>query len=92
MKNIGGLTPPSQTMLGSPANGEVIYDTSSDIVQSPQNVRLNWVQSSDATDYILYTKIKITSIHMIQDSMQQYQVTPSPQANSSPGEVYEWWS
>ena len=35
---------------------KVIYDTSSEIVQSPQNVQLNWVQSSDATDYILYIK------------------------------------
>ena len=32
IENIGGLTPPSQTVLSSPANGEVIYDTSSETV------------------------------------------------------------
>ena len=34
IENIGGLTPPSQTTLISPSNGEIIYDTTNVIVSS----------------------------------------------------------
>ena len=91
IENIGGLTPPSQTVLSSPANGEVIYDTSSEIVQSPQSVQLNWVQSSDATDYILYIKNQ-NNINTY-DSRFDAAISGNTFTSSQfqPGEVYEWW-
>ena len=40
VENIGGLTPPSQPVLNNPTNGEIIYDTTGDVVASPQNIQL----------------------------------------------------
>ena len=54
IENIGGLTPPSQPVLVTPNDGEILYDTTGDVATAPQNIQLNWVQSPDATDYILY--------------------------------------
>ncbi len=91
IENIGGLTPPSQTVLSSPSNGEIIYDTSSEVIASPQSVQLNWVQSPDATDYILYINNQNTVLSYdsrVDSSIQGNSFTSS---QFMPGEVYEWW-
>ena len=91
LENIGGLTPPSQPVLNSPLNGDILYDTSSTIVSSPSTVQLTWQQNPDATDYILYINNQNNVISY--DS----RVDSSIQGNSFtsnqfvPGEVYEWW-
>ncbi|MEC8249681.1 MAG: DNRLRE domain-containing protein, partial [Candidatus Thermoplasmatota archaeon] len=91
IENIGGLTPPSQVTLVSPSNGEIMYDTSGDIVTPLQTVQLTWVQNPDATDYILYlnNKNSVQSFDSRYDSSIQGNTFTSSQF--LPGEVYEWW-
>ena len=91
IENIGGLTPPSQVTLVSPSNGEIMYDTSGDIVTPLQTVQLTWLQNPDATDYILYlnNKNSVQSFDSRYDSSIQGNTFTSSQF--LPGEVYEWW-
>ena len=91
IENIGGLTPPSQPTLVTPSNGDILYDTTGDVATAPQNIQLNWVQSPDATDYILYISNQnnvVTYDSIIDSSIQGNSFTSN---QFTPGEVYEWW-
>ena len=91
IENIGGLTPPSQTTLISPSNGEIIYDTTNVIVSSPQDIQLTWALSPDASDYVLFIKNQnniISYDSRIDTSIQGNSFTSN---QFLPGEVYEWW-
>ena len=85
------MTPPSQTVLSSPGDGEIIYDASNVIVASPQNIQLTWQPNPDATDYMLFIKNQDNII------THDTRTDASIQGNSFisnqfiPGEVYEWW-
>ena len=91
IENIGGLTPPSQPSLVTPSNGDILYDTTGDVATAPQNIQLNWVQSPDATDYILYISNQnnvVTYDSRVDSSIQGNSFTSN---QFTPGEVYEWW-
>ena len=47
IENIGGLTPPSQTTLTTPNNGDILYDTTGDVAAAPQSIQLSWVPNPD---------------------------------------------
>ncbi|MFL2882145.1 MAG: DNRLRE domain-containing protein, partial [Candidatus Poseidoniaceae archaeon] len=89
--NIGGLTPPSQPNLISPADGDILYNLSSDIVQSPQFVELSWSPVVDATDYKLFIKDEINLMTI--DSRYNSGIVGTTYNTSSlvEGSVYEWW-
>ena len=91
IENIGGLTPPSQTTLTTPNNGDILYDTTGDVAAAPQSIQLSWVPNPDATDYILYISNQntVTTIDSRVDSSIQGNSYTFNQLN--PGEVYEWW-
>ena len=89
IENIGGLTPPSQPTLVTPSNGDILYDTTGDVATAPQNIQLNWVQSPDATDYILYISNQnnvVTYDSRVDSSIQGNSFTSN---QFTPGEVYE---
>ena len=72
IENIGGLTPPSQTTLTTPNNGDILYDTTGDVVAAPQSIQLSWVQ----------TLTRLTTFSTLAIKIRLRQLTESRLVNS----------
>ncbi len=91
--NTNGLIPPSQTVLISPLDGSIMYDTTGDTIAAKQYLTLSWANSVGATDYSLF-------IRDSQDLVQRYDsgtsnlISGNSFSNILPfqaGETYSWW-
>ena len=90
--NIGGILPPSQPVLSSPLDGEVLYDTSGETISSVDSVSLSWGASTGATAYVLSLSNATTVVTY--DSRIDSEIVGNTFTTSSPlevGEVYSWW-
>jgi hypothetical protein len=85
--NVDGIAPPSQASLIVPADGSVLYDTSSWVLQPEVSPILEWNPVPYATSYTLYISNEsgITKIQSIMNTnytmMEDLQI----------GSLYEWW-
>jgi hypothetical protein len=51
--NVNGIQPPSQPSLSNPADGSVLYNVSSALLEPDDSPMLSWSPATGATDYII---------------------------------------
>jgi len=90
--NVNGVIPPGQPTLTYPADGAVLYNTSSWELESLDKPQLSWNSVSSATGYI----VTIANT----DGQQKYKSWEDSEINGTTftfsqdliaGEVYSWW-
>ena len=90
--NVDGVIPPAQPSLAYPADGSILYNTSTWKLESLDKPQLSWNSVSNATGYVV----------TIADSNgeQKYKSWEDPEINGTvftfsqnlaTGEVYSWW-
>ena len=90
--NVAGVVPPAQPVLLSPLDGAVLYDTSTNLLDSLDKPVLNWNTVSGATGYIV--TIRNASGQYTFKSATSSQITGTSFTfgnNLSPGSTFEWW-
>ena len=90
--NVNGIVPPGQPVLALPADGDIIYDSTSQYLQAGQMVPISWNQVANSTWYKLFVQ-NSTSL-VTYDSRTSSEITGSVFTPSVPfvaGETYTWW-
>jgi len=90
-ENINGYTPPSQPVLTSPFDGEILYDATNPIITNPQSVQLQWSPAVGADNYQLFISNKSSTL--VFDSRVDSEIVGTSFSSTDfvVGEVYEWW-
>jgi hypothetical protein len=90
--NVDGVIPPAQPVLTYPNDGDILYNTSSWVLESLDKPQLTWNSVNNATGYI----VTIASA----DGQDKYKSWESEEINGTTftftqdldaGEVYSWW-
>ena len=90
--NVAGVVPPAQPVLLSPLDGAVLYDTTTNLLDSLDKPVLNWNTVSGATGYIV--TIRNASGQYTFKSATSSQITGTSFTfadNVAPGSTFEWW-
>ncbi len=90
--NVDGIIPPAQPTLAYPADGTILYNTSTWKLESLDKPQLSWNSVTNATGYIVTVADG--------DGEQKYKSWEDPEINGTiftfsenltAGEVYSWW-
>jgi len=85
--NVDGIAPPSQASLFAPADGSVLYDVSSWVLQAEVSPILEWNAVPYATSYTLYIS-NDSGINKIQSIIDTNYTMMN---DLEIGSLYEWW-
>ena len=90
--NVAGVVPPAQPVLLSPLDGAVLYDTTSNLLDSLDKPVLNWNTVSGATGYIVTIRNESGQYTFKSATSSQITGTSFTFANTvAPGSTFEWW-
>ena len=90
--NVDGIVPPGQPTLLSPADGDILYDTSADLLDSVDKPTLTWNAVTDATGYVVTIRNATGQYTFKSATSSQITGTSFTFANNvAPGSTFEWW-
>ena len=90
--NVAGIIPPAQPVLAYPADGEIMYNTTSWQLNSLDKPQLSWNSVANATGYIVTVANSSGERKYVSWSDNQINGTTFTfDDNLVPGAVYQWW-
>ena len=90
--NVDGVIPPAQPTLTYPGDGDILYNTSSWVLESLDKPQLSWNSVTNATGYIV--TIASTDGQLKYKSWEDSEISGTTFTFSQDlleGEVYSWW-
>ena len=90
--NVAGVIPPAQPVLLSPADGTVLYNTTTTLLESLDKPTLSWNAVTGATGYIVTIRNSSGQYNFKSGISSQITGTNFVFGSSlSPGSTFEWW-